>query len=220
MTATVCGAGLDLRTVLALVEPGIRGSAAKLWRPDGLRERYSRYLVEMHGVLRASVPLMRTAAVRCADQRLGDYLAVHIEEELGHDDWLLTDMAAAGLDMDAERQKAPSAAVARLVGPQYYWINHFDPIALLGYLAVLEGNAPSPRLPDLLAVRTGLPDRAFETLRHHAEVDSGHTDAVFAMLDELDPPPSWRQAIRTSALQTADALISLFDGLSGRGTRR
>jgi hypothetical protein len=216
MTAVLRDAGAELRTVLGLVEPSIRQSAATLWRPAGLRRRYLRYLTEMHGVLRASVPLMRLAAERSTDARLRDYLAVHIEEELGHDEWLLDDMVAAGRDLLAESGKSPSAAVARLVGPQYYWINHFDPVALLGYLAVLEGNAPSPQLPGLLAEWTGLPGRAFDTLRHHAEVDTGHTDAVFAMVAELDPPPSRRLAIRTSALQTADALIGLFDGLSGR----
>ncbi|WP_279581258.1 heme oxygenase-like domain-containing protein [Fodinicola feengrottensis] len=85
---------------------------------------------------------------------------------------------------------------------------------MLGYLAVLEANAPSALLPALLFERTGLPARAFRTLRHHAEVDGGHSDAVFAILEQLDPPPSHRFAIRTSALHTASALIALFDSLS------
>jgi hypothetical protein len=205
----------ELRTVLDLVAPAVRRSAAALWRPEGLRERYARYLTEMHAVLRASVPLMVLAAGRCErPSRLGDYFPAHIEEELGHDEWLLDDMAAIGLDPDTERSRPPSVQVARLVGPQYYWVSHCHPIALLGYIAVLEGNSPSPALTGLLAERTGLPRRAFRTLSHHADADPGHSDEVFALLSELDLTPEHRLVVRASALHTAAALIDLFDNLS------
>jgi hypothetical protein len=107
--------------------------------------------------------------------------------------------------------------VARLVGPQYYWINHGDPVALLGYIAVLEGNAPDPGLADLLAERTGLPRRAFRTLRHHAEVDGDHCGALFDLLTVVDLRPEQHSIIRASALHTAAALIDLFDSLAGPG---
>jgi len=41
------------------------------------------------------------------------------------------------------------------VGAQYYWIHHFHPVALLGYIAVLEGRPPSPTLVEELIERTG-----------------------------------------------------------------
>jgi hypothetical protein len=216
--SAVAPGGATLRVVLDLVTPGLRVGAAALWRPSGLRERYLRYLTEMYAVLVASVPLMTLAADRCERPGLlRDYLRAHVEEELGHDEWLLDDMAAAGLDPDAERARPPSVRVARLVGPQYYWINHGDPVALLGYIAVLEGNAPDPGLADLLAERTGLPRRAFHTLRHHAEVDVDHSGALFDLLTVVDLRPEQHSIIRASALNTAAALIDLFDSLAGPG---
>ncbi|CAM3514388.1 iron-containing redox enzyme family protein [Kibdelosporangium persicum] len=209
----------ELQTVLDLISPAVRRSAAAVWQPSGLRERYARYLVEMHAVLRASVPLMELAALRCAQpdpvcSRLRTYFPVHIEQELGHDEWLLGDMAAVGLRPEVEQARPPSVQVARLVGPQYYWINHHHPVALLGYIAVLEGNSPSPELTGLLADRTGLPLRAFHTLSHHAEADPGHSGEVFALLAELDLTAEQRLVVRTSALHTAAALIDLFDILA------
>ncbi|MEV4318204.1 iron-containing redox enzyme family protein [Actinocrispum sp. NPDC049592] len=205
----------DLRAVLDLVVPALRRSAAALWQPAGLRERYGRYLIQMHAVLRASVPLMQLAALRCdrpdpVCTRLGEYFPLHIKEEAGHDEWLLDDMATMGLN----RAELPSVQVARLTGPQYYWINHVHPVALLGYIAVLEGNSPAPELPGLLAERTGLPDRAFHTLRHHATADPGHSEEVLALLAELDLSAEQRRAVRVSALHTAGALIDLFDALA------
>jgi hypothetical protein len=207
---------------MELVMPALRGSAARLWRPDGLRERYARYLATMHSVVRASVPLMARAVDRCAQsgvpsaqaRALARHLAAHIEEERDHDAWLLEDLSAAGLDPGRELSRPPAPAVARLVGPQYYWVDCCHPACLLGYVAVLESNAPAPRLSELLAIRSGLPDDAFRTLRHHSEVDTGHSSAVFALLDRLDLSPVERRAVRVSALHTVSALIEVFDGLT------
>lgn len=51
-----------LRAILSLVEAGPHGATAALWRADRPRERYLAYLVTMHQVIRASVPLMERAA--------------------------------------------------------------------------------------------------------------------------------------------------------------
>lgn len=220
-------AGRELRTVLDLVAPALRHSAAGLWRPDGLRERYQRYLVAMHAVVRASVPLMELAVATCERTRstdpvargIADRLPWHIAQELHHDDWLLGDMAAAGLLPAQESSRQPSRAVARLVGAQYYWIGHHHPVCLLGYIAALEGGAPAPRLGDLLAARCGLPPEAFRTLRHHAQADPGHTAAVLDLLDGLDLAPEQHRAVRVSALHTVQALIEVFDSLTATAGR-
>ncbi len=215
-------AGRELRAVLGLAGPALRASAAALWRPDGLTARYRRYLVAMHEVVRASVPLLNLALDRCADAGPADRVAllmrerlpVHIAEERHHDEWLLRDMAVAGLDPDTEMARPPSELVAGLVGAQYYWISHFHPVCLLGYVAVLESNAPSPSLAGHLAAGTGLPAAAFRTVHHHAEVDAGHSAAIFDLLDRLDLAPAQRLAVRTSALHTARTLIDLFTTLA------
>jgi len=211
-------AGVALRARLALTAPALRATTARLWRPDGLAGRYLAYLAVMHGVLRASVPLMERAAARCAE--LGDrdpvaaplerYLLEHIEEERGHDNWLLDDLAALGgrpADVLAEQ---PSPTVARLVGAQYYWIEHHHPVALLGYIAVLEDNAPAGWLADRVADTAGVPDTALRTLREHAELDDGHTAALFGLLDTLPLSRRLERAVAVSALHTVDGLIDLF----------
>lgn len=230
-TAALVPAGQELRTVVELVAPALRGSAAFLWRPQGLRERYLRYLATMHAVVRASVPLMELALARCgghagcedgaggepADPVLGAlarYLPGHIARERDHDAWLVRDMAAAGLDPDRELAGPPPPDVARLVGAQYYWIAHFHPLCLLGYVAVLELHAPERSLAPFLAARTGLPAAAFETVRLHADEDDGHSAAVLAALDAIAPPPGLRHAVRLSALHTVRALTDVLDGLS------
>lgn len=213
MTAT---ASLALRTKLMPTTTVLRAATAALWRPDGLRQRYLRYLAAMHPLVRASVPLLERAAERCAElgdpaaRHLAAYYTRHAAEERDHDTWLLEDLAVAGAGPAA----VPHPVVVELAGAQYYRIEHEHPISLLGYMAVLEGNAPGPRLADRLAEATGLPDGAFRTLREHAELDGGHLDDLHRVLDELAPAPDRQTAVSVSALHTANLLTRLFLSLA------
>jgi hypothetical protein len=220
--------GAAVRTKFAQAAPALRGAAADVWRLPGLKRRYPEYLRAMHGVIRASVPLMEFAARRCAELAgtdpvaglLRPYLIRHSAEERGHDDWLLADLAALGCDPGRLLAEQPSPAVARLVGPQYYWIDHHHPVALLGYIAVMEGNAPAVSLGGWIVSRTGAPASAVRTIREHAELDSGHTDAVFELLDRLPLSSAQATAIATSGLYTVDALIALFADIVQAAHRR
>ena len=56
--------------------------------------------------------------------------------------------------------RMPSPTVAALVGSQYYWIFHYHPVALLGFVALfVEGHPPTPQLIEVLNERTGFPPR-------------------------------------------------------------
>jgi hypothetical protein len=224
-------AGTALSVKLALTAPALRAAAADLWRRPGLRARYPRYLRAMHAVIRASVPLMELAAARCAELGAADpvgaplrrYLLEHIDEERGHDDWLLADLAALGDDPGCWLDRAPPPAVARLVGAQYYWVSHHHPVALLGYIAVMEGNAPAPALADWIVERAGVPAAGVRTVRDHAELDVVHGAAVVDLLDRLPLTAGQSSAVALAALYTVDGLLTLYGHLAdadlGKGER-
>jgi hypothetical protein len=209
-----------LRTKLRVAAPALRAAEARLWATPVLGARYARYLHAMHGVVRASVPLMERAVERCAELGPADpltaplarYLAHHTEQERGHDDWLLEDIATLSAT-PTPLPPPPSPAVARLVGAQYYWIAHHHPVALLGYIAVLEANAPAPWLADRLARTAGLPAAALRTVREHADLDGDHTEDLHLLLDALPLTREQTDAVTVSALHTVDALITLYDTL-------
>jgi len=211
----------ELRMKLDLAAPTLNRAMNALWKPAGLRERYLDYLEVMHAVIRASVPMMQDAALRCGElaadpvtPALAEYFAAHITEELHHDDWLLHDLAVAGRDPELVVSQLPPVAVARLVGPQYYWLRHHHPISLLGYIAVMEGNSPPPWLSGRLAAATGLPAEAFRTLHHHAVVDLHHSAEFDDFLDSLALTPGLRRAIAVSALSTVESFVDLLTRLT------
>ncbi|MGW1022905.1 iron-containing redox enzyme family protein [Streptomyces sp. NPDC002577] len=218
-----------VRSTLLLTLPEVRSAARTLWTAPRLKERYPAYLAVMHGLIRASVPLMEAAARQCADLPPGDpcagplarYFEAHIAEEQGHDDWLLQDLAilqdqaaADGITPQAVLDNVPAADVAALAGAQYYWIRHYHPACLLGHIAVLEGCPPDPDLARRLPALTGLPSAAFRTLAAHAADDPGHLRDLDRLLDELPLSPAVAAAVARSAAYTAGRAAALLRDLA------
>jgi hypothetical protein len=172
--------------------------------------------------MRASVPLLKIALLRSEEAAATDpvcnglvsYLGAHVEEERNHDEWALDDLEAAGISRSEVLRQPPSPTVASLVGAQYYWIEHFHPIALLGYIAILEGNPPSAAHIDRLKDLSGLPDEAFRTYRKHGELDPHHGADLDQLLDALPLQKVHSGLLGMSAAHTArlfaDAIRELF----------
>lgn len=208
---------IRLRGRLELARPALHAASARLWHADGLAARYRVYLDVMYHVTRASVPLMRRAARMCARSQDNDpvaaplrqYLESHAREESGHDDWLREDLELLGGPRDAG--SAPPAVVARLVGAQYYWLEHFHPVTVLGYIAVMEATAPGSAVSDWIAASAAVPGEALRTVREHADLDGEHTAAAFRLLDTLPLGDELARVVALSGLHTAHGLIALYD---------
>jgi Iron-containing redox enzyme len=199
-----------LRRKIHLVIPAFVRAGDRLIAHPRVRELYPEYLFTSHCVIRASVPLMETGRAVAAGRddpvsaALAPYLAHHITEELDHDEWLLGDLELLGVEREPLLRRPPSPTVATLVGAQYYWIHHFHPVALLGYIGLLEGYPPSMQLIDDLQARTGFERAAFRTMIAHAELDPGHGAELDELLDTLPLTAEQSAVIGLSALQTVD----------------
>ena len=193
------------------------------WDHPRFEEMFPEFLMAIHGSVRATVPLMQAAA-EAARQQGGDpvcavlteYFPKHIAEELDHDEWLLRDLEAIGIDRKTVLQHPPLPAIAGMVGAQYYWIFHSHPVALLGFFAVLEGHPPDAR--DLAAIqrKTQLPPEAFRMLQHHSTNDEVHAAELYALLDNLPLNAFQSELIGVSAFHTIAMLQLLFAGFVDR----
>jgi Iron-containing redox enzyme len=218
------GEGARLRVKIALAMPALRAAGRTFLDHPDPAAVYREYLIAAHAVVRASVPLMEAALGRAesmaADDpvsaRLVDYLPEHILEETDHDAWILEDLERIGVDRDGVLARPPSHGIAALVGAQYYWIHHFHPVALLGYMAVLEGRPPSPAVVDRLVERTGYDPHAFRAIREHAVVDQAHGDEVFALVDELALSEPLSVVVGLSAMHTVASMAGVIDEIVER----
>lgn len=213
-----------LRTKIALVLPTLVGASDTLATHPRIVELYPDYLVTVHAIIRASVPLMETARTQAAKAAATDavsaalerYFDEHIPEERDHDEWLLEDLEAIGIDRSAVLARPPSRTVAAVVGAQYYWILHYHPAALLGYIAVLEGYPPTPELIEEIRARTGYPSKAFRTLAKHGELDPGHKEELDATIDSLPLTEDQSKVIGVNAMYTVQMLTRALDEVVDR----
>lgn len=184
-----------------------------------IREAYPEYLITVHCVIRASVPLMESAlhqarATASSDpvaDGLADYLEQHIEEEFGHDEWVLEDLEVLGVERTNVLSRVPSPAVAGMIGSQYYWALHYHPVAVLGYMTVTEGYPTPPNLIERLIESTGLPRRAFRTLMEHAELDPHHGDELDQVVDTLPLSRELEEVVGLSAMSSVDLMARCID---------
>jgi hypothetical protein len=208
-----------LRRKIGLVLPQLVDASERICAHSRPREVYREYLRTSHCILRASVPVMETARDRAlvlaADDpvaaELAAYLEHHIPEELEHDEWLLDDLEVLGVDRGSVLARPPAPSVAAMVGSQYYWILHYHPAAVLGYIAVLEGYPPSMAMIDGLVERTGYDRTAFRTMIAHSELDPGHADDLDELLDRLPLTRDQAGVVGLSAITTVRLAAHVFD---------
>jgi pyrroloquinoline quinone (PQQ) biosynthesis protein C len=203
-------------------------AGGRLVKHPRVRELYPEYLFTLHSVIRSSVPLMETARDRARSigrgdrvaELLAEYLDKHIDEERDHDEWLLDDLESIGVDRASILARVPSPTVARAVGAQYYWVLHYHPVALLGWIGLLEGYPPTPETIDELMAGTGYGPTAFRTLSAHAELDVEHRDELFDLVDRLPLTTDQSTVIGLSAMSSVDLLAQALDEVTALGVNR
>jgi hypothetical protein len=208
-----------LRRKIELVLPDLVTKGRRLFTHPRIEDLYPEYLFTSHCIVRASVPLMEVALSRSRSMagtdpvaaRVADYLQGHIPEEAQHDEWLLGDLEVLGISRPAILARVPSPTVAALVGSQYYWVFHYHPVALLGYIELLEGYPPSPPEIEDLITRTGYRREAFRTLIHHARLDPDHGDELNRTVDELPLTEEQSVAVGLSAMSSVHLLARIIE---------
>jgi hypothetical protein len=99
------------------------------------------------------------------------------------------------------------------VGVQYYWIHHFNPIALAGYIATMEGDPPPIEFIEDVARRNNLPLNCFSNFLYHAKIDPQHRRDLDAVLDALPLTKDHLALIGLSSLRTIGMMTGILQGI-------
>ncbi|MBB5206529.1 TenA family transcriptional regulator [Chiayiivirga flava] len=139
---------------------------------------YTAFLTEAFHHVRHTVPLLMAVGSRLPMEKeaFRTAIAEYIDEELGHQEWILNDLAACGADADAVRHGQPGAATELMVAYAYDTVMRRNPMGFFGMVFVLEGTSISlaTRAADIIQQRLHLPDKAFSYLRSHGSLDQEH----------------------------------------------
>jgi hypothetical protein len=205
---------------IRLAEGRLLSASDLFWTHPHLADLLPPFLIQLHRVMHGGISLMRTAKDRALSlpddvvaAQTAAYLEMHIEEEKDHDQWLLNDIESLGIDPAEVLRATPLQAVVSLLGAQYFWILHMHPVAIFGYLIVLEGYPPLVHQLEQIRRNTGLPASAFRCLISHAEDDPDHIDTLNRTLDSMPLTPDQSKYLALSAFHTIDAVASILEEL-------
>lgn len=173
-----------------IIEGALAGRVSRLSYLAFLREAYHhvRHTVPLLAAMKAHLPAHHDWLRPALDE--------YIAEETGHDEWILSDIDAAGGHAEAVRHGRPGIATEVMVAYAYDTITRGNPLGFFGMVHVLEGTSVSLALlaADAIQSPLGLPDQAFTYLRSHGTLDQEHTAHFESLMGQITAPED-QQAI-------------------------
>lgn len=154
------------------------------------RAQYLAFLEQAYHHVRHTTPLLMACGARLdtAHNDLRKAIAHYIEEEIGHEEWILSDIAAAGGDAEAVRRSEPGEAAELMVAYAYDWIARHNPVGFFGMVHVLEGTSVELAIQaaKTLEISLDLPPAAFTYLNSHGSLDQEHVGFFASLVNALE----------------------------------
>jgi pyrroloquinoline quinone (PQQ) biosynthesis protein C len=154
------------------------------------RNQYIAFLCRAYHHVKHTVPLMMACGSRLGHDHewLRSAMAKYIQEELGHQEWILSDISAAGGDADAVRHSAPDLDTELMVAYAYDTVNRRNPVGILGMVFVLEGTSVGLASSAARALQRclDLPTSAFSYLISHGDLDTNHMAFFGGLVNRLE----------------------------------
>ncbi len=150
---------------------------------------YVSFLSQAYHHVKHTTPLLMTVGGKISGDRewLRNAIAEYIEEELGHQEWILNDIEACGYDKECIRASTPDFYTELMVAYTYDSIERISPVTFFGTVQVLEGTsiAMASQMADRIQTALALPDTAFSYLRSHGALDLEHIKFFESLMNEI-----------------------------------
>lgn len=160
-------------------------------------ETYRAFLTQAYHHVKHTTPLL----MACGGRLSGEYewlrtaIGEYIEEEMGHQEWVLNDIAASGGDKESVRHSATVADAAChetevMVAYAYDMINRVNPLGFFGMVLVLEGTstAVATQAGEKIMQALKLPKKAFSYLFSHGSLDLSHVTFYESLMNQVTKP--------------------------------
>jgi len=194
----------------------------RCFQGDFVLDDYVAFLQQAYHHVKHTVPLLMATGSRLPESKewLRNAVAEYIEEELGHQEWILNDIAACGHDKQAVRQSSPNFSTDLMVSYAYDCIARKNPIRFFGMVHVLEGTSVTmaDAAADMIKEVLSLPDQAFSYLRSHGSLDQEHVKFFANLMNRLDDDED-RKIIISSAKSFYHLYGNVFRELSSDQVR-
>ncbi|MCW8964912.1 MAG: iron-containing redox enzyme family protein [Gammaproteobacteria bacterium] len=151
---------------------------------------YTAYLTEAYHHVKHTTPLLMACGSRIPSSKewLRDAIAEYIEEELGHQEWILNDIRECGEDSEAVRHGQPKPATELMVSYAYDSIARGNPLSFFGMVLVLEGTSINlaTHAAEKIRESLGLSQKAFSYLSSHGSLDIEHMGFFEKLMNRVE----------------------------------
>jgi len=155
---------------------------------------YIAFLTQAYHHVKHTVPLLMACGGRLPSEQewLREAIAEYIDEEKGHQEWILADIAACGADAEAVRKNEGEGkvcpAIELMVAYLYHQIDRHNPLALFGMVWVLEGTSVGigGQMAEKIQQQLNLPDSAMSYLTSHSVLDHEHLKFFESLMNKVD----------------------------------
>jgi pyrroloquinoline quinone (PQQ) biosynthesis protein C len=167
-------------------------------------ENYIDFLTQAYHHVKHTVPLLMAVGSRLPEEKewLREAVGEYIEEEMGHQEWILNDIAACGEDKETVRKSQPASATELMVAYAYDAVNRVNPLRFFGMVFVLEGTsiALADNAAEQIKNKLGLPANAFSYLRSHGSLDQEHIVFFEGLMNKITDKNEQDQIIHSAKM--------------------
>lgn len=181
---------------------------------DGLKgdisiQTYIAYLAEAYHHVSHTVPFLMTMGTHLPSNKkyLLKAIIKYIEEEIGHEEWILNDIHACGGNKEFVRNSKPILETQVLISFNYDYIIRKNPVGFLGMVFMLESTSVQIATVGANAVRSKLmlPENAFSYLYSHGELDKSHMKFFEDTVNQIT-----EQSDQADIIEVANSTFRLF----------
>ena len=151
------------------------------------RNIYAGYLVDVYHYAQHSARVIALAGSRCVNShpQAAAYLMRHSTEEIGHEEWARADLLELGVSAQRIAESRPSVSCTSMIGMEYYVAGYWNPVALFGWLFVLEalGDDVGGLVANRLDASLQLAGKGSYFLSGHSEADHDHIRDISDTID-------------------------------------
>ncbi len=167
-------------------------------------EEYVAFLGQAYHHVKHTTPLLMAVGSRIPESAewLRDRIAHYIEEEVGHQEWILNDITNCGGDAEAVRRATPLLPVELMISFIWDFVSRRNPVGFFGMVYVLEGTSVNvaTHAADKIRNKLGLPKNAFSYLYSHGSLDLEHIDFFENIVNRIDDPKDQADIIHVARI--------------------
>ena len=175
-------------------------------------QTYRAFLTEAYHHVKHTVPLLMACGSRLPERLewLREAIVTYIQEEVGHQEWILNDLASLGVDKELVRQGQPSLPTELMVSYAYDTVARSNPIGLFGMVYALEKTSSTiaTNAASQIVSALDLTPESITYMVSHGSLDIEHMQHFERLMNRLED-----SADKAAVLHSAPVFYQLYSSI-------